>query len=87
MATATMTSKGRVTVPKQVRQRLRLKPRDRVAFRDRPDGTIEFAAERVALMSLKGILKPPGGHRRGHARGRPAALRPAMVAMRQDRTP
>ncbi len=58
MATATMTSKGQVTVPKQIRQRLRLKPGDRVAFRDRPDGTIEFAAEHVDLMSLKGILKP-----------------------------
>ncbi len=61
MATATMTSKGRVTVPEWVRQRLRLKPGDRVAFRGRPDGTIEFAAERVDLMSLKGILKPRRG--------------------------
>ncbi len=58
MATATVTSKGRITVPKQVRQRLHLKPGDRVAFLERPDGSIEFAAERVDLMSLEGILKP-----------------------------
>jgi hypothetical protein len=29
-----------------------------VAFLERPDGSIEFAVERVDLMSLEGILEP-----------------------------
>jgi antitoxin PrlF len=56
MPTATMTSKGQITIPKAVRDALGLEPGDRVAFR-----LIENAAvvepETVDLKELFGLLK------------------------------
>ena len=58
MPTATVTSKGQVTIPKEIRDRLRVRPGDRVTFRERGDGTIVVEAQTVDLISLVGILKP-----------------------------
>jgi len=58
MATATVTSKGQITLPKRIRERLGVKPGDRVAFRERPDGSIVVEAETVDLLDLFGMLKP-----------------------------
>lgn len=58
MPTATLTSKGQVTIPKEVRDKLGLDTGDRLAFRVRDDGVVELAPENVALMSLYGIVKP-----------------------------
>jgi antitoxin PrlF len=55
---ATVTSKGRITVPRQVRERLRLRPGDRLSFRDRGDGTFLLEPEHVELLSLAGMLRP-----------------------------
>lgn len=57
MATATMTSKGQVTIPKEVRDALRLETGHRIAFQVREDGIVEMRPENVDLMSLRGILK------------------------------
>lgn len=62
MATATITSKGQLTIPKQVRAALRLGTGDRVTFRVRPDGVAEIQPETLELMSLYGILKSPSRH-------------------------
>jgi AbrB family looped-hinge helix DNA binding protein len=60
MATATMTSKGQITVPKEIRERLGLRTGDRVAFRERTDGSIVVEAEKtVDFRSLRGILPAP----------------------------
>lgn len=40
MPTATLTSKGQLTVPKKVRERLHLQPGDRLEFRFDDDGTL-----------------------------------------------
>lgn len=40
MATATLTSKGQITLPKVVRETLRLKVGDRLDFRIEDDGTV-----------------------------------------------
>ncbi len=62
MAVATLTSKGQITLPKSIRDRLGLKPGDKIAFRERTDGTIvvepERETEKIDLMRLQGILKP-----------------------------
>ena len=55
---ATITAKGQITLPKKIRERLGVKPGDRVAFRERPDGSIVVEAETVDLMDLQGVLKP-----------------------------
>ncbi len=57
MPTATMTSKGQVTIPKEVRDALRLEAGHRIAFHVRSDGIVEMRPENVDLMSLRGILK------------------------------
>ena len=58
MSTATVTSKGQITIPKEVRDALGLETGHRVAFLLREDGVVEMHPENVELMSLCGILKP-----------------------------
>jgi antitoxin PrlF len=57
MASATITSKGQITVPKEIRVALGVHPGDRLAFRAREDGTVVVEAETVDLMTLRGTLK------------------------------
>ncbi len=59
MPTATMTSKGQITIPKEVRDVLGLEAGHRVSFQIREDGVVEMLPETVDLMSLRGIFKPP----------------------------
>lgn len=58
MSTATVTSKGQITIPKEVRDALGLETGHRVAFWLREDGVVEMHPENVDLMSLCGVLKP-----------------------------
>jgi antitoxin PrlF len=58
MPTATVTSKGQVTLPKQIRVLLQLEEGDRVAFRERPDGTVVLEPETLDLMSMEGRIRP-----------------------------
>jgi antitoxin PrlF len=57
MAAATITSKGQITIPKEVRKALSLETGDRVAFLVREDGVAEMHPETVELMSLFGAIK------------------------------
>lgn len=59
MTTATMTSKGQTTIPKDVRDRLNLKPGDRLDFVFAEDGTLRVVPLNVSLDDLKSILPPP----------------------------
>jgi AbrB family looped-hinge helix DNA binding protein len=58
MSTATMTSKGQITIPKEVRAAVGLDTGQRVSFRVRADGVVEMRPENVDLLSLCGIIKP-----------------------------
>ena len=58
MPTATITSKGQITLPKEIRARLRLGEGDRVAFRERPDGSIVLEPETLDVLSLEGRIRP-----------------------------
>ena len=57
MPTATVTSKGQITIPKSVRDELGLRVGDRVAFRTLEDGQVVVEPATVDLRDLKGILK------------------------------
>jgi AbrB family looped-hinge helix DNA binding protein len=61
MALATLTSKGQMTIPKDVRDKLKLKPGDRVDIQVEPDGTARLLPKTVRLRSLFGSLRRPGG--------------------------
>ena len=55
-----VTVKGQATIPKAIRQHLRLRPGDRVKFFVHPDGTVVLLPKQPAS-ALRGFLKrkPP----------------------------
>jgi AbrB family looped-hinge helix DNA binding protein len=57
---ATLTSKGQTTIPKEIRDRLRMKPGDRMTFTLMPDGTVLMRVKTRNLGDLAGLL-----HRKG----------------------
>lgn len=57
MPASTLTSKGQITLPKSVRDRLRLAVGDRVEFVETPQGFLIRAAT-GDIRELKGILPP-----------------------------
>jgi antitoxin PrlF len=60
MAVATMTSKGQLTVPVEVRQKLGLHAGSRVSFEETADGTFELRVERGSVRDVKGLLSWQG---------------------------
>ena len=57
MAEATITSKGQITIPKDVRDRLRLKAGHRVEFYFDPGGQVIFRPRIGDIRDLRGVLK------------------------------
>jgi AbrB family looped-hinge helix DNA binding protein len=51
-----ITVKGQATIPKAVREHLRLKPGDRVKFFVHPDGTVVLLPKRPASV-MRGIVR------------------------------
>ena len=61
MPIATLTSKGQTTIPREVREFLKLRPGDRLEFKLHPDGrTVTLVAANVHVASLRGILNRRG---------------------------
>jgi len=60
MPTATITSKGQTTIPKEIRDYLKLHAGDQVDFIAGDDGTVTLIPAMIDVMDLKAIL-----HRRG----------------------
>lgn len=58
MPAATLTSKGQITVPKEIRDALGVKTGDRLGFRIKDDGTVVVLAETVDLADLRGAIRP-----------------------------
>jgi len=56
----TMTTKGQVTVPREIRDRLGLKSGDKMAFTMLSDGTVVMRPKTRRLADLAGSLTPPG---------------------------
>lgn len=58
MSEATITSKGQVTIPADIRKALGLSAGERVVFTRLDDGTTIMRAKTRSIMDLKGMLKP-----------------------------
>ena len=59
MTTATMTSKGQVTIPAEVRQRMGLDTGDRIEFVELEAGGFAIKPAIDDVRSLKGVLRVP----------------------------
>ena len=59
MTTATLTSKGQITIPAAVRESLRVGTGDRVEFIEIEPGRYEFIAATRPVTALKGMFGKP----------------------------
>ena len=59
MSEAKMTTKGQITVPKDIRLKLNLKPGDRVRFVLEADGRVRLWPAMRDISSVRGILPKP----------------------------
>jgi antitoxin PrlF len=60
MITATITSKGQITIPAEIRFALKLGTGDRIAFEMAPAGGFIFKpAQKMAVTALKGMFAKP----------------------------
>lgn len=58
--TATVTSKGQVTIPKEIRRALGVGAGDRLDFELEADGSVRVRGRRTDVRTLAGILHRPG---------------------------
>jgi antitoxin PrlF len=59
MATATLTSKGQITLPKVVRERLGVEAGDKVEFVETEPGVYKMIAATRDVRDLKGLVPKP----------------------------
>jgi antitoxin PrlF len=57
MATSTLTSKGQITIPREVRERLHLKTGSRVDFIVEPSGQVVLKPLNGNFRSIRGIVR------------------------------
>jgi AbrB family looped-hinge helix DNA binding protein len=57
---ATLTSKGQTTIPKEIRDRLGMKPGDRMTFTLMPDATVVMRVKSRRVTELAGMLQKKG---------------------------
>ena len=57
MITGTVSSKGQVTIPKQIRDFLKLKKSDKIVFIPLEDGNVLMTREQVPASALFGMLR------------------------------
>jgi len=55
---STVTSKGQITLPKGIRERLRLRAGDKVEFVVLEDGRVELIPVTAPVTRLKGLVPP-----------------------------
>ena len=60
MSTATLTSKGQITIPVTVRNTLGLHTGDRVEFVEVDHGQFAIIAATLPVTALKGLIRKPG---------------------------
>ena len=60
MPRATVTSKGQVTIPIEVRKRLGIHEGSSVDFVPRADGSFEFVATTGSIKDIRGMFTRPG---------------------------
>lgn len=74
MTTATLTSKGQLTIPAEIRQRLGVEAGDRLEFVELAEGGFAIKPANDDVRSLKGLLKKPA---------RPVSIEAMNTAIRQ----
>jgi antitoxin PrlF len=57
---ATLTSKGQTTIPKSIRDSLRMKAGDRMSFTLMPDGVVLLRVKNKRVSELAGLLHKKG---------------------------
>ena len=60
MPTATITSKGQITLPREVREHLHVREGDRVEFEIQRDGDVRVRPVTGSVEELFGMLRRPG---------------------------
>lgn len=60
MEQAKVTSKGQITIPKNIREKLNIKPGDKVNFIVDNEGEVKIYPQKKPIESLRGILHRPG---------------------------
>ena len=60
MSTATLNSKGQITIPADVCRLLKLRAGDRVEFVQVEPGRFELVAATLSVRELKGLFRKPG---------------------------
>ena len=78
MITSTVSSKGQVTIPKQIRDFLKLKKSDKIAFVPLEDGNVLMTRKQVPASALFGMLR----HRK---KERPVSLEEMEKTVREKR--
>lgn len=61
MSEATLTSKGQITIPADIRKAMGLSAQDRLVFTVLGDGTTVMRAKTRSILDLQGLLKRPAG--------------------------
>lgn len=56
-AEAKVTSKGQITLPARVRERLKVGPGDKIVFVERTDGEVTVHSRSGTLADMKGMLR------------------------------
>ncbi len=59
MASATITSKGQITIPVEIRNMLSLKKGDKVNFHVNKNGCVEMIPKTMSVKDLEGALPRP----------------------------
>ncbi len=54
-----MTSKGQITVPARMRERLRLRPGSKLVFEEQPNGDFVVRRKTADIADLKGLFPKP----------------------------
>jgi antitoxin PrlF len=58
MATSTLTTKGQITIPKEIREHFKLRAGHRLEFQITADGLVVMRPRNRDVRELKGILRP-----------------------------
>lgn len=58
MANASLTSKGQITIPAEIRRQMNLEPQDKVVFTVLPNGTTVMRTKKRQIKDLAGSVKP-----------------------------
>ena len=77
MPTSILSSRGQVTIPREIRSRLSLKPGDKVEFLIQADDSVQLFAKNRDVRDLRGMLGPV--HRRLTIRQMDESIRRAVA--------